>query len=188
VVGLPGPRSFNEAALDAGECLLVADRSGLAFGLVPEVTEFGSVYEPGAMVTWQALAVDRSRHAGLETLLPTSVAEADQLLRSALNSAVAELARLDVAKWRDDAAERVEAIRDGGLEDGALPPGTPGRCVRVLATAARVRAIVQLASEDDGAAVTGHEAVQRARTLRELDGVSRQAMVAAVNGILEPAD
>lgn len=187
--GLPGPAEFNEAGLEAGECVLVADASGVVvFGLVPEVTEFGSVWEPGAMVDWQVRAVDRGRVRGADLLLPSSVAEADQSLRSALNTAVAELARLDVARWREDAAERVAAIRDGGLEPGSLPAGTPGRCLRVLATAARVRAIVSLASEDDGAAVTGHEAVQRARTLRDLDGVSRRAMVAAVNGILEPAE
>lgn len=186
--GLPGPPEFNEAALEAGECVLVADASGPAFGMVPQVTEFGSVWEPGAMVDWQVRSVDRSRVRGLDLLLPSSVAEADQTLRSSLNTAVAELARLDVARWREDAAERVEAIRDGELETGSLPAGTPGRCVRVLATAARVRAIVELASEDDGAAVTGLEAMQRARTLRELDGVSRRAMVAAVNGILEPAE
>jgi hypothetical protein len=34
--------------------------------------------------------------------------------------------------------------------------------------------------------VNGHEAELRARTLRELEGVSRRAMAAAVNGLLEP--
>jgi len=68
-----------------------------------------------------------------------------------------------------------------------LPPSTPPRCVQVLATAARVRAIVALASEDDGAAVTGHEALRRSEALRELDSVCRRAMAAAANGILEPA-
>jgi hypothetical protein len=56
----------------------------------------------------------------------------------------------------------------------------------VLATAARVRAIVELASEDDGAAVNGHEAARRAEALRGLDAVSRRAMVAAINGMLDP--
>jgi hypothetical protein len=49
-----------------------------------------------------------------------------------------------------------------------------------------VRAIVELASGDDGAAVTGHEARTRAAALRELDAVSRRALAAAVNGMLEP--
>jgi hypothetical protein len=183
VLGLPGPPTFNAAALEAGECVLVGQGPGPAIGIVPQITEFGSVYEPGAMVNWQAYAVGRRRVTDLG-----SVAEADRELRTALTDATTELARLDIARWRDDAADRVAAIRDGGLERGMLPPSTPRRVVRVLATAARVRAIVELATEDDGAAVTGHEALRRAGALRGLDAVSRRAMAAAVNGILDPDD
>ena len=181
VLGLPGPPDFNTTALEAGECVLVGPGPGPAIGIVPKVTEFGSVYEPGAMVAWQAHAVGRRRVTDLG-----SVAEADRELRTALTDATAELARLDIARWREDAADRVAAIRDGGLERGMLPPSTPRRCVRVLATAARVRAIVELATEDDGAAVSGLEARRRAEALRRLDGVSRRAMTAAVNGLLDP--
>jgi hypothetical protein len=181
VLGLPGPPAFNAAALEAGECVLVGPGPGPAIGIVPEVTEFGSVYEPGAMVSWQAYAVGRRRVTDLG-----SVAEADRELRTALTDATQELARLDIARWRDDAADRVAAIRDGGLERSMLPPTAPRRVVRVLATAARVRAIVELATEDDGAAVTGHEALRRAGALRGLDAVSRRAMAAAVNGLLDP--
>jgi hypothetical protein len=182
LIGLPGPATFNTAALEAGECVLVGG-DGPAIGIVPHVVEFGSVYEPGAMVNWQAQAVGRRRVTDFG-----SVAEADRELRTALAEATEELARLDIARWRDDAAARVAAIRDGGLERGMLPPGTPRRCVRVLASAARVRAIVDLAAEDDGAAITGHEAQRRAGALRALEAVSRRAMVAAVNGLLEPDD
>lgn len=183
LVGLPGPAAFNTAALDAGECVLISGGEGPAIGIVPNVVEFGSVFEPGAMVSWQAQAVGRRRITDFG-----SVAEADRELRTALAEATQELARLDIARWREDAAARVAAIRDGGLERGMLPPGTPRRCVRVLASAARVRAIVDLAAEDDGAAITGLEAQRRAQALRSLDGVSRRAMVAAVNGLLEPDD
>jgi len=183
LVGLPGPVTFNEVATEAGECVLAPEGPGPAIGIVARVTEFGSVYEPGAMVTWQAHAVGRRRVTAVG-----SVREADRELRSALAEAVEELARLDVARWREDAADRVAAIRDGGLERGIVPPTTPPRCVHVLSRAARVRAIVELASEDDGAAVTQQEAQRRTGALRRLDGVSRRAMVAAVNGMLEPQD
>jgi hypothetical protein len=183
VLGLPGPPSFNTAALEAGECVLVGQGPGPAIGIVPQITEFGSIYEPGAMVSWRAYAVGRRRVTDLG-----SVSDADRELRTALTDATQELARLDIARWREDAADRVASIRDGGLERGMLPPGTPRRCVRVLATAARVRAIVELASEDDGAAVNGHEAQRRAEALRRLDGVSRRAMVAAINGMLDSDD
>jgi hypothetical protein len=183
VRGLPGPPWFNAVAVEAGECVLVdlgdAPNPG-ALALVPEVTEFGSQAEPGAMVTWHLYAVRPSRVTDLG-----SVAEADQELRQALDAATRELARLDVARWRDDAAARLATIRNGGVEPGLLPPTVPPRCLRVLATAARVRAIVELAGEDDGGSVTGWEAGARTEALRDLDRVSRRAVVAAVNGPLE---
>lgn len=184
VLGLPGPPWFNAVAVEAGECVLVELRDPLgdkgALALVPQVTEFGSAAEPGAMVTWELYAVRPSRVTDLG-----SVAEADQELRLALDAATRELARLDVARWRDDAAARLATIRDGGVEPGLLPPTVPPRCLRVLATAARVRAIVELAGEDDGGSVTGWEAGARTLALRDLDRVSRRAVVAAVNAPLE---
>jgi hypothetical protein len=180
VLGLPGPPWFNAVAVEAGECVLVELRDGGALALVPQVTEFGSQAEPGAIVTWELYAVRPSRVTDLG-----SVAEADQELRLALDAATRELARLDVARWRDDAAARLATIRDGGVEPGLLPPTVPPRCLRVLATAARVRAIVELAGEDDGGSVTGWEAGARTVALRDLDRVSRRAVVAAVNAPLE---
>ena len=184
VLGLPGPPWFNAVAVEAGECVLVAlggspDEQG-ALALVPQVTEFGTETEPGALVTWLLYAVRPSRVTDLG-----SVAEADQELRVALEAATRELARLDVARWRDDAAARLATIRNGGVEAGLLPPTVPPRCLRVLATAARVRAIVELAGEDDGGSVTGWEAGARTEALRDLERVSRRAVVAAVNGPLE---
>jgi hypothetical protein len=180
-LGLPGPPWFNEAALEAGECVLVEGMTAPgALALVPEVTEFGSEAEPGAMVTWHVYGVRAPRVTDVG-----SVAEADQELRVALDAATRELARLDVARWRDDAADRLALIRDGGVEPGLLPPTTPPRCLRVLATAARVQAIVELAGEDDGGSVSGFEAVARTEALRDLERVSRRAVVAAVNGHLE---
>jgi len=186
-LGLPGPPAFNTLALEAGECVLTQpaqgregdlDRHG---GLVPTVMQFGSQWEPGAMVTWSLYPV-----RPLHLTAAAGLAEAERELREALATATDALTRLDVARWREDAADRVAAVRQGGLPRGALPPSAPPRSVQVLATAARVRAIVELATEDDGAAVSGYEAQQRAQTLRGLAGVSRRAMAAAVNGLLEP--
>jgi len=188
VLGLPGPPTFNQVAVGAGECVLtepVVDGWAASLvsplGLVPRVSAFGSAWEPGAMVDWSVHAVQVPRFRGVGGL-----AEAERELRTALVTATETLARLDLARWRPDVAERVAALREGSLPRGALPPSAPGRTARVLATAARVRAIVELAAEDDGAAVSGLEARQRSAALRELDGVSRRALAAAVNGMLEP--
>ena len=181
--GLPGPAAVNVAALEAGECV-VAELDGCAqrWALVPEVTEFGSVWEPGALVTWRVLGAAARRAPE-----SSSVAESERELRVALSTATQALATLDVARWREDAADRIAAVRDGGLARDAVPAGTSPRVTRVLQTAARVLAIVDLATEDDGAAITSLEATSRARALREVAGVARRALVAAVNAHAEPA-
>jgi hypothetical protein len=181
VLGLPGPPAFNVLALESGEAVLAVGAPGPGPGLVPEITRFGSSLEPGALVTWHVRPIEPPRVTDVGSL-----AEAERALREALRAAADGLARLDVTRWRPDAAARVDALRDGGLPAGALPPSAPARCASVLATAARVRGIVALAVEDDGAALSAHEARLRTEALRDLDAVSRRAVVAAVNGLLEP--
>jgi hypothetical protein len=103
-----------------------------------------------------------------------------------MRAATEALTSLDVGRWREDAAGRIESLRSGGLPAGVLPPTAPARSAAVLATALRVAAILELAAEDDGGAVTAHEAGARLRTLRGLDPVTRRAVSAAVNALLEP--
>lgn len=177
--GLAGPPGFTAEATDAGEAVLVEARAPL--GLVPEVTEFGSVLEPGALTDWHVhLAV-------LPPPLPDGLGDADRSLREALRTATDMLSGLEVSRWREDAAERIASVRDGGLPQNALPPGTDPRAARVIGSAARVRAITALALEDDGGAVTGWEATRRAAALRDVDRVARRALAAAVNAqVSEP--
>jgi hypothetical protein len=173
-VGLPGPAAFNAAALEAQECVVTT--GGPAWGAVPEVAGFGSEWEPGWQVTWHLHPVDERR-------VPpsTGLAEAERALKEGLLAATDALDRLDVAAMGPDAAVRLRRVRQAELPVGALPAGTPTRSLQVLATAGRLRAVLSLAAEDDGAAVNAWEAGERARTLRQLDGVCRHAVVAAVN-------
>lgn len=173
--GLPGPAAFNQAALEAGEAVLAIGPTG-AWGIVPQIAGYGSAYEPGHVVTWRVRSVSLPRTIDLG-----SVGEAELLLRTALRDATDELGRLDLSTWSDDAAGRVQAVREASLPDGALPPGLAPRAVRVVSMALRVRAIVELAGSDDGGSVTLHEADTRRRTLLDLKGVCRRALVAAVN-------
>ncbi|MFB9376425.1 hypothetical protein ACFFKU_12450 [Kineococcus gynurae] len=175
--GLPGPAAVNIAALQAEECVVVELAATPArWALIPEVRSFGSELEPGVDVTWTA-AVAAPRRAPESS----SLAESERELRTALATAARVLADLDVARWREDAARRIEEVRAGALAPDTLPPSTPPRAARVLASAAQVLAIVELAVEDDGAALTGHEAGARTRALREVGTVARRALVTAVN-------
>lgn len=180
-VGLPGPPAFNGAALEAGECVLSAD--GPAWGAVPEVTEFGSEWEPGHLVTWHVQPVVERPAAVAGPLTGGGLADAERALKEGLLAATATLDRLDVAALGPDAAEQLRLVRRADLPPGALPVGTPARTLQVLSTAGRLRAVLSLAGHDDGAAVNAFEAQERARALRELDGLCRHAVVAAVNSL-----
>lgn len=158
-LGLAGPPSFNADALEAGEAVVLDDAD---LGLVPHVA--------GAGVTWTAQPA-RSRRQVPE------LAEADTALRQALLEAADSLARLDVARWRPEVADELMSLRR--VSDLVLPPGWPSRAVRVASLASRCRAIVDLALEDEGGAVSASEADARRGALAPLDHAARRGIVAA---------
>jgi hypothetical protein len=155
-VGLGGPADFNAAALEAGEAALCG-----GIGLVPR--------QVGAAVEWTAYA------AGMRPL--DDVGEADRALRLALQQAAAALADLDVAHWRPDAADALMNLHHRpGL---APPPGTPGRCGELAARSLQALAIVDLALEDDGGALSVAQASLRRESLQPLGAAARRGLVAA---------
>jgi len=155
-VGLGGPAAFNAAALEAGEAAV----SG-GIGLVPR--------QVGAAVEWTAYA------AGLRPL--TDVGEADRALRLALQDAAAALADLGVARWRPEAADALLNLHHRPAL--APPPGTPGRCGELAARSLQASAIVELALEDDGGALSAAQAALRRDSLRPLGAAARRGLVAA---------
>lgn len=173
---LVGPRE----ATAAGECVLVHDDdAGTDLAIVPEIHRFGSVLEPGATVVWRTHAVEDWRTTFQAAV--GSLDDAERGLREGLVLATQALVQLDVARWRPDAAERIVAIRDGALPTARLPrelAGSPQR-LRVLQQAARLRAIVDLAAQDEGGAVNLWQADQRTAALRDVDRLARRAMSAA---------
>lgn len=184
VPGDPGPvpADVAAAAQDAGECVLLERRgpAGVATAAavaVPDVEQFGSALEPGWHVAWHLVDVEpwSTRFLGTVGSLP----EAEQDLRTGLQRATEALASLDVARWREDAAEAIGHLRGDGALDADLPPGLAGRRVRVLGMAARLRAIVDLAAVDDGGAVNLWQADQRTAALRDVDRLARRALASA---------
>ena len=163
-VGLGGPAAFNGAALEVGEAVLALDAAGFVVrGLVPE--------RVGAAVTWRS-------HPAQRRQLP-DVGEADRALRAALLEAADALAALDVARWRPDVADRLMNLRHRpGL---TAPPGVPARCVELAARGLQALEIVDLALEDDGGALTAHDAQTRRSALAPLGRAGRRALVAAAS-------
>jgi hypothetical protein len=160
-VGLAGPPGFNAEAVDAGQAVLLG---GAGLGLVPRRT--------GAGVTWQV----SSAHVPA----PPDVREADRELRTALRDAADALATLDVARWQPDVADALMDLRRPTRL--ALPPGTDAGAVALAGSAVRALAIVALADDVEGGAVTAQESESRSAALRPLDRAGRRALAAACSG------
>ncbi|MFT4081821.1 MAG: hypothetical protein QM638_04485 [Nocardioides sp.] len=156
-VGLGGPPEFNTAALEAGQA--VVTDAGL--GLVP--IRVGAVIEWHCLPAWRRAVPD--------------VGEADRGLRAALRDSATALAELDVARWRPEAADRLINLRHAP----ALPqvPGIPPRCVELAARGSQAAEIVEVALEDDGAAISAGEIERRRQALVPLDRAVRRALSAA---------
>ncbi|MGV8978754.1 MAG: hypothetical protein ACOH17_11970 [Cellulomonas sp.] len=170
------PSVVGHLAGRAGECVLVSTGTG-SYAAIPTVEEFGSVYERGHLVRWEVLRVPEWHTMLIGQV--GSLADAERDLRGALTQATRAIAALDVARWRPDAADAIASLRSDGDPGWRLPRGTDTRRVRVLASAARLRAIVALATADDGGSVNLWQADQRSTALREVDRAARRAMSAA---------
>lgn len=155
-LGLGGPRDFNAAAMDAGQAVVTG-----ALGLVPE--------ERGETVQWRVFEASPRQ-------LP-DVGEADRTLRESLVGAASDLAELDVARWRPEAADALMNLHHRPALEAPL--GTPARCVDLAARGLQAWAIVDLALADDGGAISAYEVDRRRGLLQPLGRAARRAIVAA---------
>lgn len=156
LLGLGGPREFNDAAIESGEAVVVG-----SWAAVPEVL--------GEVVHWR---VQPAAHRQLP-----DVGEANRMLRAALLDSAAMLADLDVARWRPEVADQLMNL--GHRPALAAPLGTPPRCADLAARGLQGWAIAELALEDDGGAVSAYEIEARRGALQPLERASRRALVAA---------
>jgi hypothetical protein len=159
-LGLSGPPTTTEAILAVGEAVL-AEGAGLA--LLPAVI--------GAGVQWSVLPA----------IPPAAVigrGEAERALGEGLLAAARELAGLDVARANPDLA-RVLATESAALRGDELPPTVGNRGAGLIARAARLRTVLQIALADDGGSRTSAEARARRSVLAPLDPLVRRALVAA---------
>ncbi len=178
VPGAPAgtPAAVSADAIDAGECLVVTDARG-SWTAVPEVRAFGSALEPGATVTWHVTSVPDVGPALVAAV--GSFTDARAGLAQALTTATDLLARMDLARWRPEAADRIADLVSTRDPDWDLPREVGPERLDVLVRAARLLAIVDLATADDGAAVTAWQVGRRAAALRDVQVAARRAMSAA---------
>lgn len=177
-LGLTGPAEFNRAALTAGEAVLAV---GLPLGLVPEVEVYGPPGDQSATVLWRCREVLEAPPADVPSLH-----EAERELAEGLRETTALLARLDVAGAGPEALQALERYRRRG-HSKLLAPGYPPRAVRVLESARQVSALLTIAAQSHGAAVSAGEMAARAAALTPLRRTARRAQVAAYNAMVDEA-
>lgn len=178
-LGLSGPPEFNARAMNAGQAVITVGTVSL--GLVPEVHEAGPAGDVHVEVEWRCQPVRDTPPADVPSL-----GEAERELAEALRDATDALARLDVAGAGPSAQAALEAYRaraDRGRE--VLAPGYPPRAVRVLELAQRVAALVDIAADGHGAAISASQIAARAELLRPVERTARRAQVAAYNAYVE---
>lgn len=88
-----------------------------------------------------------------------------------------DLARLDVARWRPELADRLSNLRHRPWL--AAPEGVPARCVDLAGRGLQALEIAEVAADADDGVFTAHEADARRRAIAPLAGAARRALVAA---------
>jgi hypothetical protein len=179
-LGLPGPGPFTSAALLAGEGVLATRDDGSGTGLVPTVVEHGSPLE-GVVTSarWTSYPL-----AAVPPWQGPWLPEADGELRQGVLRVAAAFRDLDVARWRPELADALRDLRATARAvrgDDELPSGYSPRAKELLARAAQVAGVVELAGVDAGGAVDSRETAAREEHLRELARLVRHARVAAYN-------
>jgi hypothetical protein len=167
VSSLPGPAALNRLALDAGEVALVDGASPCA--LIPESTAHGSPIDGYSYaVTWRLVGANAPRPPDLS---PRGAAVE---LSDATRKATAALTQLDVAGAGQDV---LDALARGRVPRpiAGLPVGHPAAAHELVARCERLQALLDLAAQDDGAAVTQHELHSRSEVLRILAAAVRRA-------------
>ncbi len=174
VRGLPAATEFAAAATEAGEGLLAGSPGEPGLGLVPGVADDRTIH-------WTAF----------EIVVPDqqpepSLGEADRALREATREAAAALAalqRVRTGSRADDPRAHIEASL-ATQEMHRWPATMPARAYRVLDTADRIAAILELAAGDSGAPLSGSATATQESVLRSLAAAVRTAHVAAVHAAI----
>ena len=168
VLGLPtpgallplrGPRSLNEAALQAGQ-VVIASAGGV--GLVP--------LRVGRAVQWRVYPAERP-------FAPASPYEAERALNEAVLGAASALARLDLAA----------GARPRDRTGTQLAPGYSARQAATANRSLYLLTACDQALRDDGGSLSAYEADVRSRTLRAVRTAASQALCTACSWIDAPS-
>jgi len=165
-LGLPGPRNFNESAIQAREAVIADGPEPLGF--VPTVGSSPA----GTVVRWDAFPVNPSA-----TPPRGRVSEYERDLGDAMREATETLESLDLARDRPDLGRQLQRI-DNEVRRLAFPATLGPRQRRLIVTATRLASIITWASRDDGGSLSSAEARSRGEALAPMYAAARRALSA----------
>jgi hypothetical protein len=162
------------AAMRAGEAVAVVphDPAQAAWLLVPDIEIRGSSMEPLVYVEWQVLALDDRPQMSLTGA--TGLREAEVALSESVTAAAAVIAEIgQVGQLSPEIVAAITELRKRSGLKLPLPPGSPPEAIRVLTTAQRLEAVVELAAKEQPLSAASD--ARRAAALREVSRAVRDA-------------
>ncbi|AUS80588.1 hypothetical protein C1701_22140 [Actinoalloteichus sp. AHMU CJ021] len=166
VRGLGGPGPFSEAALLAGEAVVLPEAG---IGLVPRPG-------PEGLMRWSVHELPEMPPTPLHP-----IGEAEHGLAAAMRQAATALTELGVARKRPGVREEIAAAL-ANTPRPEWPEAMPQRALRVLERSAEVAAILDVASRDaPGGALSASAARARDEALRPIFNAVRAARMTAVD-------
>lgn len=168
------------AALEAGEGVLV--ETALASQTLP-----GSSHRPTGQTGRRLLLVPEPAGTSVRWIVseapaaapPFDPSHARREVHRATEEAIAALTELDLARERPELADSLTDLVTAVLDPRLAPASLDERRRTLLERALRLRAICELALEDDGAAASAAHAASRRAVLMPLQAVARRAISAA---------
>ena len=175
---IPGePDGLSGAALQAasrgGEAVAVVPRTpgaGPGWLLAPSISIQGSAYEPIVYVEWELVPLAAAPPAAITGT--TTLREAEFALSESVSAAAAVIA--EIGQVGELSPEIIAAITQLRKKSGLklpLPSGSPPEAIRVLTTAQRLEAVVELAAQERPAIPGGWTALSAASDTRRVEAL-----------------
>jgi hypothetical protein len=162
------------SALRSGQAVAIQPQSPELPGwlLVPEVDVRGTSLEPLVTVEWALLALPE--RLGVSPTAATRLREAELALSESVSAAAAVIAEIgQVGQLSPEIVAAIQELRKRSGLKLPLPPGSPADAIRVLTTAQRLEAVVELAAGEQPLSAAAD--ARRTSALREVDRAVRDA-------------
>ncbi len=161
-------------ALRGGEAVAVQphDPAGHGWLLVPEVDVRGSSLEPLVTVEWELTPIIGRLSAGAANA--DTLREGERVLSESVTAAAQVIAEIgQVGRLSPEIVTAIQSLRKRSGLKLPLPPGSPPEAIRVLTTAQRLEAVVELAAAEQPLSAAAD--ARRMDALREVSRAVRDA-------------